>query len=82
MNATYDRVILEELKEEEFGSLVLPDHLRKEFSESKGKVISVGPDCKYGLKEGDVVIFYRGEGRNYGGKLIISEKHILAIVEE
>jgi len=91
-----DRVLIKPLSEEEKskGGILLPDTISKEKPQA-GEVLAVGPGSinKEGklipmtVKDGDKVVFAKYSGtdikdENDEDYLIISEKDILAIIEE
>lgn len=66
LKATWDNVIVEVLykdKVHEASRIFIPEEAKKRHAGFRGKVVSVGPDDKYGLKGGERVIFSRGEGK-------------------
>ena len=89
-----DRLIVEALEEEETTSsgIVLPDTAKEKPQE--GKIVAVGPgavqeDGKRGpmdVKEGDKVLYAKYAGTEFKVDeeelLIVSQKDILAIVED
>jgi co-chaperonin GroES (HSP10) len=80
MNATNNNVILKVKKIDRSDIILMPD---KTSGETEfGEVISVGPDCNYGIGIGQTVVFGRDDGRECGGSVIISEERIYAIIND
>lgn len=61
-----DRILIEPIEQEQksVAGLVLPDNVQKQPT-MRGKVIATGPDAKYDLAIGDVVLHAK-----YGGTLV------------
>ncbi|HEY4579165.1 MAG TPA: co-chaperone GroES [Savagea sp.] len=80
-----DRIVIEivEVQETTASGIVLPDSAQEKPQE--GKVIAVSKDAKFGIQEGDRIIFSKFSGTDvkYGGTdyLILRESDVLAIVE-
>lgn len=83
----FDFVLLEPV-EEDHPLLALPDSEKQRQRQSKGRVRAVGPDCKSGVKVGDVVLLLRVQngglvrldGEDDRG-LLVSERGIMGVEE-
>ena len=74
-------MVVEPIIQEKIGTIFLPDQAKKKESNSFGRVISVGPENKDGLKDGDTVCFRRNEGTVVEDKyLCLAAKWILGVV--
>lgn len=80
-----DRVVIELVEQEETtaSGIVLPDSAQEKPQE--GKVVAVSKDAKFGIEEGDRIIFskFAGTDVKYKGNeyLILRETDVLAVVE-
>ena len=66
IKAVYDQVIVKVIYKETIGesTIIIPDThgLKQNVKSYYGEVMSVGPNCKNGLKIGDKLAFPRNEG--------------------
>jgi len=80
-----DRIVIEIVEAEETtaSGIVLPDSAQEKPQE--GKVVAVSKDAKFGIEEGDRIIFskFAGTDVKYKGNeyLILRETDVLAVVE-
>ena len=78
LNAVRDMVIVELEYAEKVGSIIIPDVAKQYHGPVWGRVVSVGPDYKHGLKPGDKVYYRRHEGY----VIRIGEKIYMALKEK
>ena len=90
IQALGNRVVVEVLKQEEDGGILIPDNVRQDNQE-RSKVIAVGPGTllpngtlfKVGVEVGDVVFFKQFAGSKIIYKeteyLVLNEDEILAV---
>lgn len=90
LQATGSKVIVEIIKEQDEGGIIVPDNVRQDNQE-KSRVVSVGPGTllengslfPVGVKAGDVVYFRQFAGSKITDKdteyLVLNEEEILAV---
>jgi co-chaperonin GroES (HSP10) len=65
--ATNDYCIVKIDFKKKIGSFYVPDNKQQYTADFTGIVVSVGPDCRFGIKEGDEIIILRMEGGGHEG---------------
>lgn len=80
MTPANKNVIVEQIKEEMAGSIMLVGQAQKGHSCYKGKIIGVGSLCNSGVSVGDIVLYSRDEGRDVDGMTCVHEDHLLCVV--
>jgi len=80
--AVRDTVLLKIDYTEKIGSIYIPDNRKSYRSESKGGVVSVGPDYPYDLHPGDIAHILRMEDASHEGIKIDTPQGKLWAVQE
>ena len=86
MKAVGRKVAIEKIDkytERYYGDIYIPTKFELNTRLSRGKIVSVGKDCKYNIKEGDIVMYDTMSVFNEEGDIVITnDENVIIKIEE